>query len=73
VGLAAIYPAMLETLVTTSRRSDTETLARHVVLAHWCTTYHPHMRGPHRGAVALINYVGVRLLLGQTRGGGNRD
>jgi hypothetical protein len=69
VGLGVTYPTTIETLATTSHESDAETLSEHKVLAHRCTTFHPHTCGLCRGAAAvdvtLIGYVDVEFLSGQ--------
>jgi hypothetical protein len=68
---------MIESLAATSHGSNVKTLAGHKVLAHQRTTFHPRMCRLHRAAAAivtvLIGYIGARLLLGQARGGVDRD
>jgi hypothetical protein len=77
VGLGVTYPAMIETLVATCHRHDTETLARCEVLAHLHMVFHPSICGLHRDVAtvtaALIGCIDAGLLPGRTRGGGDRD
>jgi hypothetical protein len=60
-------------LAATSSRPNSETIVAHEVLAHPRTVFHPctcELRG---GAAVLIDYGGVRSLLGRGRRGGDRD
>jgi hypothetical protein len=75
MGPAQIIPT--KSSIRHNHGPDAETLAGFEVLAHQYMAVHPYMCGLHRCVVAvaaaLVGYVDVRLLSGQTQGGGDHD
>jgi hypothetical protein len=66
------YTQPCETLATTSSRSNSETLAVHLVLAHPHAAFHPYTCGLPGGAaavkVALIGYDNIKVAAETTTG-----
>jgi hypothetical protein len=66
------YTPPCETLATTSSRSNSETLAVHLVLAHPRAVFHPYTCGLPGGAaavkVALIGYDNIKVAAETTTG-----